>query len=157
MIDLLSPSPKPNTPGTGPSPTPTPPLPELSRLDEAFKKTSIGKDADENRERVEIRVAQNSVMNNPVIVDAKHAASVARTDLEKRDRLRDYYNIYYGEIRRFVSNEDTKKLVDELKADHLKMLDQPRVRPVPGSTLPPVSEEKKAKKVKKSRLGASGG
>ena len=133
-------------------------MPELSRLDEAFKKTSIGKEADENRQRVEIRQLQNRVVNDPTVVEAKHYADVARTDLGKRERLRDYYNIYYDELRRLASSEETKKMVDDMRAEHLKLLGQPRVRPVPGATLPPVTDkDKKKAKAKKSRFGASGG
>jgi hypothetical protein len=145
---LLS-SPPPDIPANLPSLSPD--APELSKLDEAFKKTSIGKAADESRQRVEIRKLQNLVVSDPAVVAAKHEANAARTDLEKRERLRDYYNIYYGGMQRLTSSEDTKKALADMKAEHLKLLDQPRVRPIPGATLPPVAKEKKTKK--KSRFG----
>jgi hypothetical protein len=145
---LLS-SPAPEIPANLPSLSPD--APELSKLDEAFKKTSIGKAADDSRQRVEIRKLQNLVVGEPEVVAAKHAAAAARTDLEKRDRLRDYYNLYYGALQRLTSSEDTKKALNDMKAEHLKLLDQPRVRPIPGATLPPVAKEKKTKK--KSRFG----
>lgn len=143
-------------PSASPSPTPLPTIPpdvpELSVLDEAFKKSSLGKTADEFRNRVEIRRLQNRVDHESNIVEAKEAAARARTDLEKRERLRDYYNIYYARVRALASSEDTRKAVDAVKADHLRQLEQPRVRPEPGGTVPPPPKKEKAKK-KRSPFG----
>ncbi len=137
-------------PGQEPSPAAVPPpppdVPELSVLDEAFKKTSLGKAADEFRQRVEIRRLQNRVNTESAIVNAKSAAEAARTDLEKRNRLRDYYNIYYDRIRSLASSEETRKAIDNEKAQHLKLMDQPRVRPSADSTPPPVEKKKEKKK-----------
>jgi hypothetical protein len=148
-VDLPALSPPPEIPSNLPSLSPD--APELSKLDEAFKQTSIGKAADENRQRVEIRKLQNRVVGDPAVVAAKQAANAARTDLEKRERLRDYYNLYYRGMQRLTSSEDTRKALDTMKAEHLKLLDQPRVRPVPGGTIPPPTKEKKTKK--KSKFG----
>jgi hypothetical protein len=133
------------------APVPPPDVPELSVLDEAFKKTSLGKAADEFHQRVEVRLLQNRVSNEAPIVNAKNVAAAAQTDLEKRDRLRDYYNIYYGRIRSLASSEETRKAIDDEKAEHLKLLDQPRVRPSADGMPPPVP--KKEKKAKHSKLG----
>jgi hypothetical protein len=145
-VDLLS------RPGQEPSPATVPPpppdVPELSVLDETFKKSSLGKAADELRQRVEIRRLQNRVNIESAIVNAKSAAEAARTDLEKRNLLRDYYNIYYGRIRSLASSEETRKAIDNERAQHLKLLDQPRVRPSADSTPPPVEKEKKKKKTR---------
>lgn len=132
---------------------PAPDVPELSQLDEAFKRTSIGKAADEFRQRVEIRKLQNRVINDEDIVGAKRYAEAASTDLEKRDRLREYYDLYYGRMRRLASTDETRKALDELKEAHVKLLVQPRVRPVPGASLPPVPKKDKTEKAKKSRFG----
>lgn len=140
-----------------PLPAPSPDVPELSRLDEAFKRTSIGKAADESRRRIEIRKLQNRVSEDADVVVAKRSAEAARTDLEKRDRLREYYDLYYGRMRRLASDEETRKALDELKDTHLKLLDQPRVRPVPGAPLPPVPKKDKTAKPKKSRFGRTSG
>src|SRR5882762_7909946 len=75
------------------TPAISPALPELSQLDEIFKQTSLGKTADEYRMRVEWRKLQNQVANDRSVVAAKKAAASARTDLEKRKRLGDYYKI----------------------------------------------------------------
>jgi hypothetical protein len=136
---------------------PAPDVPELSQLDEAFKRTSIGKAADEFRERIEIRKLQNRVTNDEDIVAAKRYAEAAGTDLEKRDRLREYYDLYYGKMRRLASNDGTRKALDEQKDAHLKLLAQPRVRPVPGASPPPVPKKDKTDKAKKSRFGRTKG
>jgi hypothetical protein len=153
----LTPTPPPTLPAetpSGPTPLPSAPqLPDLSRLDEAFKRTSIGKAADENRQRIEIRSLQNRTAHDPDLVAAKRAAETARTDLEKRERLRAYYELSYGRMRRLASSDGTRKALDEDEAAHLKFLDQPRVRPVPGGTIPPVEKKTKAEKKKKPKLG----
>ncbi len=154
-VDLQStPPPLPVETPSGPTPSPsTPQLPDLSRLDEAFKRTSIGKAADENRQRIEIRSLQNRIADDPDIVAAKKNAEAAHTDLEKRERLREYYQLSYGRMRRFASSEGTRKALDEDEAAHLKLLAQPRVRPLPGGTIPPVEKKTKAEKKKKPKLG----
>src|SRR6266513_5967939 len=83
-----------------PTPSPVPPngpeLPEISQLDQTFSKPkSLGKEADELRVHVEWRQLKNRTVNDPAVQAAKAYAQAARTDLEKRDRLRDYYDIYY--------------------------------------------------------------
>jgi hypothetical protein len=140
---------------TEPAATPPPAadVPELSQLDEAFKRTSIGKAADEFRERVEIRKLQNRVGDDEDIIAARRHAEAASTDLEKRDRLHEYYDLYYGKMRRLASTDETRKALDELKESHLKLLAQPRVRPVPGAPLPAVPKKDKTEKAKKSRFG----
>ena len=140
-----------------PLPSLSPDVPELSRLDEAFKRTSIGKAADEFRQRVEIRKLQNRVSNDEEIAAARRSAETARTDLEKRERLREYYNIYYGKMRRLAPDEHTRKTLDDVKAAHVKLLEQPHVRPVPGEPLPPVTKTEKKAKPKKFHLGRSTG
>ena len=152
-VDLATPPPLPIEP-EGATPIPAAPqMPDLSHLDEAFKHTSNGKQADENRQRIEIRLLQNRIANDADIVAAKVNAEAARTDLEKRDRLRAYYQLYYGRLRRSTASEETRKALDEDEASHLKLLDQPRVRPLPGGTIPPVIVKTKVEKKKKNKLG----
>ena len=121
----------------------TPTIPELSQLDEIFNKTSLGKTADEFRQRVELRRLQNTVANEPAVIAAKTAAKSARTDLAKRERLRDYYNIYYGRMAVRASSAEMKAVLDKSKAEHLALLNQPRVRPEPGvsATIPPAKHK----------------
>ena len=150
-------TPPPDMSDSAPLPSPAPDVPELSRLDEAFKRTSIGKAADESRQRVEIRKLQNRVaMEEPVVV-ARQAADQSTTDLQKRERLRAYYEVYYGRMRSLASDDGTRKALDDMKATHVKSLEQPRVRPIPGASLPPVPKKDKTSKPKKSRFGRTTG
>jgi hypothetical protein len=126
------------------SPSPPPALPELSALDEAFKQTTLGKDADEMRLRIEMRKLQNDVVNDPDIVSAKAAAGAASTDLEKRDRLRDYYDLYYGRMSSKTSNPGLKAAIEKEKREHMTLLSQPRVRP--GSGEPPPKQKRKERR-----------
>jgi putative endonuclease len=130
------------------TPANPPDVPELSKLDEAFKQTSLGRAADEYRLRIEVRRLQNLVVNDPAVVAAKDAAESARTDLEKRQRLREYYNIYYGRMRALTSNAETQGAVDKVKAEHLVLLNQPRVRHETDGALPTPPPRKKHKKKK---------
>src|SRR4051794_8966640 len=77
-------------------PSATPQLPELSALDQAFNQTSLGKESDELRTRIALRDLQNQVERNPDVIAAREAAASARTDLDKRDRLREYYELKYS-------------------------------------------------------------
>src|SRR2546428_863853 len=93
-VDLYEEQPEatitPSVPPNGPE------LPEISQLDQTFSKPkSLGKEADELRVHVEWRQLKNRTVNDPAVQAAKAFAQAARTDLEKRNRLRDYYNIYY--------------------------------------------------------------
>jgi hypothetical protein len=115
-----------------PLPANSPELPELSQLDEIFKQTSLGKTADEYRMHVEWRKLQNQVANDPAVVAAKKTAQSARTDLEKRKRLGDYYKIYYERMQALAATPEMKAALDGFKAGHLGMLVQPRVRPSPS-------------------------
>src|ERR1700737_2372036 len=94
-------------------------VPELPEIDDVFKQTSLGKEADERRLHIEWRELSNRVVSDPDVVAAKRAAQLARTDLEKRERLREYYNTYYGRMRSMTSNAEMKAALDQLKTAHL--------------------------------------
>ncbi len=123
--------------------TPDPSVPELSQIDEIFKQTSLGKEADEMRLRTQWRELANRVANDPGIVAAKKAARAARTDLEKRERLRDYYDVYYGKMRAMASSDKLKAYLDRIKKEHLDLLSQARVRPSVDVTPTPFPSHKK--------------
>jgi hypothetical protein len=151
-----SPSPEPSL---EPATTPAPEVPELSQLDEAFKQSSLGKAADEYRTRVAWRRLQNETSHDPEVVAAKSAAEHAHTDLEKRQRLRDYYEIYYGKMRARASTAELRAALEEFKNDHLRLLAQPKVRPNELANLPtPTATPKggKGKKKHKSKFEPSG-
>src|SRR5438552_14826852 len=82
-----------------PTPSPVPPngpeLPEISQLDQNFSKPrSLGPQADELRVHQEWRQLKNRTVNDPEVQAVKTYAQSARTDLEKRNRLRNYYDVY---------------------------------------------------------------
>jgi hypothetical protein len=119
----------------GPTPSPEsaygPELPELKQLEETFKPKSLGKDADALRVHVEWRQLKNRTVNDPAVQAAKAYAQAARTDLEKRNRLRNYYDIYYQRMSDLASTPEIKLALQALKTTHQSLLAQPRVRPSP--------------------------
>ncbi len=137
-----------------PTPSPLPPngpeLPEISQLDQNFSKPrSLGKEADEARVHIEWRQLKNRTINDPAVQAAKAYAQAAGTDLEKRNRLRNYYTIYYERMSALATTPEIKLALQALKTSHQGLLDQPRVRPSPtpeGATPTPTASGKPAKK-----------
>ena len=145
-----------------PTPTPVPPngpaLPEISQLDQTFKQPrSMGPQADELRVHKEWRQLKNRTVNDPEVQAARAYAQVARTDLEKRNRLRSYYNIYYQRMSALATTPEIKSWLQAFKTSHEGLLDQPNVRPTPDTSTPsptpsgtpkPVEKHKKKEKRK---------
>jgi len=154
---------QPEVPAT-PSPPPNgPELPELSQLDETFKQPkSLGKEADELRLHTEWRQLKNQTVNDPAVQAAKAFAQAARTDLEKRNRLRDYYNTYYERMSALATSAEIKLALEALKTCHQGLLAQPRVRPTPDTSTPtpsgtPAPKQPAHKHKKKNRKSWFGG
>jgi hypothetical protein len=147
-VDLYSTEKQPEVAAT-PSPEPNgPDLPELSQLDEAFKQRSVSKEVDGRRLHIEWRQLKNRLANDPEVRAAKATVQAARTDLEKRNRLRDYYNVYYERMSALAASVEMKLALQGFKTSHLARLAQPRVRPSTDSALPtpkptPASKHKK--------------
>ena len=145
------------------SPTPPPngpELPELKQLDDSFKPKSLGTDADTLKLHALWRQLKNRTVNDPGVQAAKKYAQAARTDLEKRNRLRTYYEVYYQRMSALASTPELKLSLQALKDVHQGMLAQPRVRPSPtpepsGSPTPKPSstpaKKKQAQKQKKKK------
>jgi hypothetical protein len=137
-----------------PTPSPVPPngpeLPEISQLDQTFKKPrSLGAQGDELRVHKEWRQLKNQTVNDPAVQAAKAFAQAARTDLEKRNRLHTYYNVYYERMSALATTPEIKLALQALKTSHQGLLDQPRVRPSPtpeGATPTPTPSGTPAKK-----------
>jgi hypothetical protein len=145
-----------------PTPSPVPPngpeLPEISQLDQTFSKPrSLGKEADAARVQVEWRQLKNRTVNDPEVQAAKAYAQAARTDLEKRNRLRNYYNIYYERMSTLATTPEIKLALQGLKSSHQGVLAQPRVRPTPDTSTPTptpsgtIAPKKPADKQKKKK------
>ena len=128
------------------SSSPEPKIPERSQIDQIFKETSLGKEADERRLHIEWRQLQNQVINDRDIVAAKREAGAARTDFEKRERLRNYYEIYYGRMRVMARSSEMRTAIDQLKMQHIGQLTQAKVRHETDSELPTPSPTPKKKK-----------
>lgn len=111
--------------------------PPLSELDAAFQRSPLGQAAEEHRLHVEWRQLQNRASLDPGVVAAKAAIKTARTDLEKREKLRAYYKTYYARMQLLASAPDVKAYLEAKKNATLASLAQPRVRP--ESTEPPRS------------------
>ena len=140
-----------------PHATPESSVPERAQIDEIFKKTSLGKEADERRLHIEWRELQNQVGNDRNVVAAKRAAEIARTDLEKRERLRDYYNLYYGRMRELARSSEMRAALEQLRTSHLSQLSQARVRHELDLPTPTPTPKKQKKGHKLSRKFQGGG
>jgi hypothetical protein len=125
------PLPSPASGNTGASSAPT--MPDLSQLDQLFKQTAPDKQAETYRAHVEWRKLENRTVNDPAVVAAKAAAQAATTDLEKRNHLRRYYEVFFARMRTLASTPEMVKYLDSQKDAHFDLLDQPRVRPTPES------------------------
>jgi hypothetical protein len=156
--DQLEPTPSPELPN-GPE------LPEISQLDQNFSKPrSLGPQADELRVHKEWRQLKNRTVNDPEVQAAKAYAQAARTDLEKRNRLRNYYNVYYERMSALAATPEIKLALQALKTSHQGLLAQPRVRPTPDTSTPsptpsstpaskkPADKQKKKKEKRRKRF-----
>ena len=79
-------------------------------------------------------------------MEAKAAASSARTDFDKREKLREYYNINYGLMSKRASSSALKTAIEQERLKHVSLLAQPRVRPGVGESPVPTPHKKKHKK-----------
>jgi hypothetical protein len=130
-----------------PRATAEPTIPERAQIDQIFKETSLGQAADERKLHLQWRQLANRAVNDADIVAAKNAVQTAHTDLEKRQRLRDYYAIYYGRMREWASSSEMKTALDKLRLAHVSLTSQPHVRAAEDSELPtPIPTPKKKKK-----------
>jgi hypothetical protein len=137
-VDLYSGETQPKATVASPPPEPpAPDVPELSQLDAAFKQTSLGKAADERRVHIEWRRLKNQVENDPSVRAAEAATHTTHTDLEKRQRLRNYYDLYYGRMAALASTPEMKLALEALKNQHLNQTLQPKVRPSPSASPTP--------------------
>ena len=109
-----------------------PRIPAIEELDQAFKQSSLGKAADEARLHAQWRELSNRIINDHDLVGARAEADRAKTDLEKRRRLRAYYTTFYDRMRAQAGSQELKSYIDTHKAQHLALLAQNRVRPSPA-------------------------
>lgn len=112
-------------PGTLPQ---APPAPELEQLNNFFKQTSLGKAADEYRLHLQMVTLETRIRNDENLHALKASAQDAPTDLERRHRLRTYYEAYFKKLRARAATPDLKTYLDAQEALRELTLLQPRVR-----------------------------
>jgi hypothetical protein len=118
---------------------PAPRIPAIEELDQAFKQSSLGKAADEARLHAQWRELSNRIINDRDLVEARTNAGRAKTDLEKRQRLRAYYTMFYDRMRAQAGSQELKSYIDTHKTQHLALLAQNRVRPSPAPAATPAT------------------
>jgi hypothetical protein len=120
-----------------------PRIPAIDELDQAFKQSSLGKAADEARLHAQWRQLSNRFISDPDLVEARAHAGRAKTDLEKRHRLRAYYTMFYDRMRAQASSQELKNYIDTHKTQYLALLAQNRVRPSPAPPAGPAAGKQK--------------
>jgi hypothetical protein len=120
-----------------------PRIPAIDELDQAFKQSSLGKAADEARLHAQWRQLSNRFINDPDLVEARAHAGRAKTDLEKRHRLRAYYTMFYDRMRAQAGSPELKNYIDTHKTQYLALLAQNRVRPSPAPPAAPAAGKQK--------------
>ncbi len=106
----------------------TPPAPELQQLIDLFKKSSLGKTADEHRLHVQMAELETRIRNDEDLHKLKLSAYAAATDLERRHRFRAYYELYYRKLRARAESPELRDYLAAQAAGHELVLLQPRVR-----------------------------
>jgi len=142
------------SPAPPPSETTAPRIPAIDELDQAFKQSSLGKAADEARLHVQWRELSNRFINDPDLVEARAHAGRAKTDLEKRHRLRAYYTMFYDRMRAQAGSPELKNYIDTHKTQYLALLAQNRVRPSPAPPAATAAGKKEANASPKPKLRA---
>ena len=105
-----------------------PTAPDLEQLNTFFKQTSLGKAADEHRLHLQMSVLETRIRNDDDLHAAKAAAVRAPTDLERRHRLKSYYQLYYKKLGALATTPELKAYLTSQEAAHEITLLQPRVR-----------------------------
>lgn len=82
---------------------------------------------DEMKARIRLRELKTKVSREPKVVAALERANTARTDQEKRDALKDYYELFYTRIEKLDGS--LKKRVAEMRRQSINRLKQTRVDP----------------------------
>lgn len=89
----------------------------------------MGQAVEQQRLHLEWRKLKNRVAEYPEIKAAQKAVDSADTELEKRNRRRAYYKLYYGRMQALAETPAVKTFLEQKKNEILASLDQPHVRP----------------------------
>lgn len=119
-------------PGPGASALPQIPAgPDLQLLNALFKQTSLGKIADEYRLHLKMAALETRIRNDADLHELRAAADREHTDLERRHRLRAYYQLYFKKLIALASTPELQAYLRAQQAAHETTLLQPRVRHKP--------------------------
>jgi hypothetical protein len=124
-----------------------PSAPDIAALSAFFKQTSLGKKADEQRLHLETAKLEVQIRNDSELHQLRADALRERTDLERRHRLRTYYQAYYKKLRGLATTPELKKHIDAEEAGRELSLLQPKVRHE--------TDQAVAAELAKARAGAS--
>ncbi len=120
----------PNTlPGPDAASLPQPPgAADLQLLNSLFKQSSLGKTADEHRLHVQMATLKTQIRNDEGLHQLLATAEAARTDLEKRHRLKTYYQVYYKKLGALATTPELKAYLTAVEVNHELLLLQPKTR-----------------------------
>ena len=107
--------------------------PDLQMLNTLFKQTSLGKVADEHRLHLQMAALETHIRNDDDLHELKASADKAGTDLERRHRLKTYYQLYFKKLRARASTPDLQDYLRAQQAAREASLLQPRVRHEPDA------------------------
>jgi hypothetical protein len=102
--------------------------PDLQMLDALFKQTSLGKAADEYRLHLQMATLETRIRNDEDLHELRASSNKARTDLERRHRLRAYYQLYFKKLLALATTPDLQAYLRAQEASHETSLLQPHVR-----------------------------
>jgi hypothetical protein len=122
--------PTPLVPNTSPAPQKKT-APSISELDAAFRHSSLGQAAEEQKLHLEWRQLKNRTVHDPEVVAAKAAAQAAKTDLEKRKLMQTYYKIFYAHMEALAATPEIKAYLEQKKNEMVNSFAQPHVHPEP--------------------------
>jgi hypothetical protein len=106
-----------------------PDVPSIPELNDSFKPAPLSAAAQLRQLTIDSRKLRNRVQIDPQIKAALAHAEAAPTDLEKRQRLAKYYDVYYGRMIALAGTPELKTFLRERRLEYLLALKQPRVRP----------------------------
>lgn len=116
-------------PGLGATALPEIPVgPDLQMLNALFKQTSLGKVADEYRLHLQMTALETRIRNDDDLHELKASADKAHTDLERRHRLKTYYQLYFKKLIALASTPELQIYLRGQQAAREISLLQPRVR-----------------------------
>jgi hypothetical protein len=108
--------------------------PDLQKLNEVFKQTTLGKVADEYRLHLQMAALEAKIRNDTDLHEARASADRAPTDLERRHRFKAYYKLYYKKLIALASTPELQAYLRAHQAAQESSLLQPRVRHNPDET-----------------------